>query len=337
MKKVVLKDIAQHVGVSTALVSYVLNGQAIQKQVGREVAEKIRIAAAELNYQPNQIAKSLKIRKTNTLGLVVADIKYRFSTGITRAIEEEAKRLNYTVIFASSNEDPDKFTEVTNVLVNRQVDGLILVPGENAEKQILLLQQSEIPFVLIDRYFPEIKTNYIALDNYRAAYDATTYLLKLGHRRISLFNYKSTMYHLLERNRGYMDAITDFNVIFRPEWLRHIENSDTPKPVEQHMEEILSMEEPCDAVFFATDTLALNGLKYLNKNGKQAPEDISVFCFDDSEAFDLYKCPITHGSQPLEEMGKIAVNTLSDLILHNKAFRQVNLQANFVVGKSCRE
>ncbi|MFD2145055.1 LacI family DNA-binding transcriptional regulator [Mucilaginibacter antarcticus] len=92
MKKVGLKDIAEHVGVSIALVSYVLNGQAEQKQVSKDNAAKIKKAAEELNYRPNQIAKSLKMLKTNTIGLVVADINYRFSTGITRAIEAEAKR-----------------------------------------------------------------------------------------------------------------------------------------------------------------------------------------------------------------------------------------------------
>jgi LacI family transcriptional regulator len=337
LKKVVLKDIAQHVGVSTALVSYVLNGQAEEKQVSKENAEKIKLAAIELNYQPNQVAKSLRMRKTHTIGLVVADINYRFSTGITRAIEAEAKRLNFTVIFGSTNESPDKFTELTNVLVNRQVDGLILVPGENSQEQILQLQNSGVPFVLIDRYFPEIDTNYVALDNYKAAYDAVTYLVKSGHKQISFINLKTSMFHLQERDRGYLDALKDHHLESRPEWLIHVKGDDLPKEIELALKPLLSSSNKPDAIFLATDRLTIEALKRLNALGIKVPGDISVLSFDESDAFDLFYCPVTHGRQPLEEMGEAAVKTLVNLINNQKINKKLTFQAGFVPGKSCRE
>jgi LacI family transcriptional regulator len=337
MKKVVLKDIAEHVGVSTALVSYVLNGQAAEKQVSKENAERIRLAAIELKYQPNQVAKSLRMRKTHTLGLVVADINYRFSTGITRAIEAEAKRLKYTVIFGSTNEDPEKFTEVTNVLVNRQVDGLILVPGENTEDQLRALQQSGIPFVLIDRYFPGIETNFIALDNYNAAYEAVGYLVRTGHKRICFINLESSLHHLQERNRGYLDALNDYHLEGKPGWLRQVRGKYLDGDIEASIAEILKGSEPCDAVFFATDTLAIAGLKKFIAQGIKVPETISVLSFDEADAFDLFYCPITHARQPLEQMGEAAVHALVDLIDHHKVHKQLNFHSTFVSGKSCRE
>ncbi|SEN96544.1 transcriptional regulator, LacI family [Mucilaginibacter gossypiicola] len=337
MKKVVLKDIAQHVGVSTALVSYVLNGQAEEKQVSKENAEKIKLAAIELNYQPNQVAKSLRMRKTHTIGLVVADINYRFSTGITRAIEAEAKRLNFTVIFGSTNESPDKFTELTNVLVNRQVDGLILVPGENSQQQILHLQNSGIPFVLIDRYFPEIDTNYVALDNYKAAYDAVTYLVTSGHKRVSFINLKTSMFHLQERDRGYLDALKDHHLESRPEWLIHIDGDDLPHGIASAIQPLLNSADKPDAIFLATDRLTIEALKRLNTLGVKVPDDISVLSFDESDAFDLFYCPVTHGRQPLEEMGEAAVKTLINLINNQKINKKLTFQAGFVPGKSCRE
>jgi LacI family transcriptional regulator len=209
MKKILLKDIAQHAGVSTALVSYVLNGLAEEKQVNKVTAARIRQSAKKLNYLPNQIAQSLKRSKTNTIGLLVADVKYRYSTAITSAIESEAKRNNYTVIYGSSNEDLGKFEDLINVFVNRRVDGLILIPVENSQRQIKLLQKNDIPFVLIDRIFPEIAKNFIALDNYKAAYDATEHLIQSGHKRIAIVNYRSSLYNLQERNRGYASALTD--------------------------------------------------------------------------------------------------------------------------------
>jgi LacI family transcriptional regulator len=337
MKKVGLKDIAEHVGVSIALVSYVLNGQAEIKQVSKENAKKIKAAAELLNYRPNQIAKSLKMLKTHTIGLVVADINYRFSTGITRAIEAEAKQANYTVLFGSSNENEDTFAELVNVLINRQVDGLILVPVENSQEQIRMLQKAEIPFVLIDRNFPELPTNYIALDNYKAAYTATQYLIKQGHKRVAFFNYATTMFHLHERNRGFVEALKDHNINFNPDWLQLINSASRVGDIQRGMDAILNLKEPCDAVFFATDTLAINGLKYLNKIKVKVPQDISVLSFDESEAFELFYSPITHMRQPVEAMGKAAVDTLLELINHSKVNKQLSLESDLIVGQSCRE
>lgn len=337
MKKVGLKDIAEHVGVSIALVSYVLNGQAEQKQVSKENAERIKKAAEALNYRPNQIAKSLKMLKTNTIGLVVADINYRFSTGITRAIEAEAKKANYTVLFGSSNESGDSFEELVNALINRQVDGLILVPVENSQPQIKMLQKSGVPFVLLDRNFPEIQANHVTLDNHKAAYDATVYLIRQGHQRIAFFNYQTSFYHLHQRNQGYLDALKDNGIAFQEHWLQEVRSSNRAGDIKRGLNAILSHDEPCDAAFFATDTLAINGLKYLNKQNVKIPEQLSVMSFDESEAFELFYCPVTHLQQPLEAMGKAAVDTLIGLIDHNKINRQLSLESTLVIGRSCRE
>jgi LacI family transcriptional regulator len=337
MKKVGLKDVAQHVGVSVALVSYVLNGQAEEKQVGKEVAERIRQAAIELNYMPNQIAKSLKTQRTQTIGLVVADINYRFSSGITRAIEAEAKRKNFTVIFGSSNESASKFDEIVNVLINRQVDGLILVPVQNSEETILRLQRSEVPFILIDRNFQHILTNSISLDNYKAAYDSAAYLIKMGHKRIAFINYETTLFNLTERNRGFKDALKAHGMQYDEHLVQKIGPLNPKGDTTRAINRLMAAENRCDAIFFATDRLAIFGLQQLNELKLQVPKDISVFSFDAAEAFDLFYCPVTHASQPLEKMGKLATNALVDIINKKKEISQVYLETEFVFGKSCRE
>lgn len=336
MKKINLKDIAEYVGVSTALVSYVLNGQAVEKQVNKATAERILKAAEKFNYQTNQIAKSLKTQKTHTIGLVVADINFRFSTGITKSIEEEAKKNNYTVIYGSSNEDAEKFAKLINVFVNRRVDGLILVPTEGSENEIEVLQRSGIPFVLVDRHFPEIQCNYIALDNYKAAYNATQYLIDKGHRRIAFVNYRTTLFHLLERNKGYVDALKDNNINFEEFWLQQIDNAGD-NDVSNSIELLMKAPMPCDAIFFATDILTINGLKYLSKEKINVPEQISVLSFDESEAFDLFYTPVTFSRQPLTEMGCLAVNNLMELMNGSDHIKQISLEAKIISGASCRE
>lgn len=337
MKKVLLKDIANKLGVSIALVSYVLNGQANEKKVGQKTAEKIRKVAIDLNYRTNQIAKSLKTNKTLTIGLVVADINYRFSIGITHAIEAEAKKNHYTVIFGSSHEDLEQFTELVSVLINRHVDGLILVAVENCEKQLEYLQKTGVPFVLMDRYFSAIKTNVIALDNYKAAYESTEYLIKKGHNRIAFINYKTSLLHLLERNRGYMDALKTNGLGYDKNLIQEVKNDHLKKDMDTGINKLINADAACDAIFFATDILAINGLKCLNHLKVKVPEDISVLSFDEAEAFDLFYCAITHSKQPLEQMGKLAVNTLIDLIRDNKVQNQFYLNSKLVIGKSCRE
>ncbi|OOQ59431.1 LacI family DNA-binding transcriptional regulator [Mucilaginibacter pedocola] len=337
MKKVVLKDIANHVGVSTALVSYVLNGQAVEKQVSKENAARIMAAAEELNYRPNQIAKSLKTQKTHTIGLVVADINYRFSSGITRAIEAEAKRKNFTVILGSSNENAGKFDELVNVLVNRQVDGLILVPVENSEKTIVNLQRQEVPFVLVDRNFPELRTNSIILDNYKAAYDSTSYLIEQGHKKIAFMNYDSTMANLIDRTRGYRQALEDNGITPSEKLMPLIRPLSYKSDIQKGITHLTSSKVACDAIFFATDRIAIYGLQHLNTLNLKVPEDVSVFSFDESEAFELFYCPVSHARQPLEKMGRLAVNALLELVNKNKITNQVYLESDFVIGRSCRE
>jgi LacI family transcriptional regulator len=338
MKKVLLKDIAQHAGVSTALVSYVLNGLAEEKQVNKVTAARIRKSAKQLNYQPNQIAQSLKTSKTNTIGLVVADVRYRYSTAITSVIEAEANKNNYTVIYGSSNEDLAKFEDLINVFVNRRVDGLILIPVENSQRQIKLLRKNDIPFVLIDRIFPEISTNFITLNNYKAAYEATEHLIQCGHERIAIVNYKSSLYNLQERNRGYITALRDNKIKLNRAYMVEIDRLNAMEGVNSSIDRILAMARPCDAIFFTTATLALHGLSYLNEKGLKVPADISVFSFDESEAFKLFYCPVTHSVQPYVEMGTTAVQSLVGVIEGRKMVnRQITFDARMINGRSCHE
>lgn len=336
-KRVSLNDVAQHLGVSAALVSYVLNNKAEEKRVGKDIAEKIRITADELNYRPNHIARSLKTNKTHTIGLVVADIKYHFTTGVTHAIESEAQKNNYTVIFASSHEDYKKFDQLIEVFINRQVDGLILIAVENSEPQIKYLIKNEIPFVLVDRSFPGIKTNHILLNNYNAAYKCIDYLAKQGYRRIGMINYETTMLHLKERNRGYAAALKHNNLPANPAWEREVREKCVMEDVANSIDILTTMSPACDAVLFATDTIAINGLKHINHLKLKVPQDIAVISFDEAEAFELFNCPITHAKQPLEEMGRMAVSALIDVMEHKNVNTEVYLESQLVVGNSCGE
>lgn len=364
-KNVSLKDIANQVGVSVSLVSYVLNGHAKKMRVGEEVARQIKDTAEKLHYQPNQIAKSLKSKKSQTIGLIVGEIHYRFTTGIVRAIELEAKKNGYTVIIGNSHEELGSLRELIHVLINRQVDGLIIVAAENAESEIQYLKKKEVPFVLIDRNFPTVESNFIGIDNYRIAYQAVEYLIRQGCRRIAFINYDTTFFHLNERSRGYLEALKDHGLApagaaaqgadgqTGRAWLREIGKPSYEQDISAAIRELMSTEVGCDAVFCATDTLAITSLKNLISLKINIPDDVAFISFDEAEAFGLFQVPVTHYRQPLEEIGVSAVEMLLEEILDGKEdgrdvkqdgrdaklkkWRQVYLDSTLVVGKSCRE
>ena len=333
-KKVSLKDIAAAVGVSTALVSYVLNNKK-EGRINKSVAEKIKATALAMNYRTNQIARSLKTNKTNTIGLILADISNPFSAALARVIEDEADKYNYTVIFGSSDENPEKYRKITDALVNRQADGLILSPPAHAEPQINDLRQQQIPFVLIDRYFPGIETNYVVLDNYKAAFEATRHLIDCGHKRIGMINYGSSLFHLAERTRGYLSALTKNKLVFAPGYLQQVNMIALKEETEKAVHNLLHHKKPADAILFGSNVIAMHAVKYINQQQYIIPQDVALACFDETDAFDLFYAPLTCIKQPIKEMGELAVKMLIENIDNNSAkINQVSFDGELIVKQS---
>lgn len=335
MKKVSLKDIAQRAGVSTALVSYVLNGKEKETRVGEAIARKIREIARELNYQPNHLAKSLRSGRTHTIGLIIADISNPFFANIARVVEDEAKRNGYTVIIGSCDENADKSWDLLNVLIARQVDGFIIVSCEGSENQVHHLKERNIPFVLLDRHFPDIQTDFVATNNFKASYDAGIHLIRGGYERIGLIAYKSEMYHMVERIRGYKHALADNNIAFDPNWLKQVRFETMETEVKIAIDEILASDHKVEAVIFATYGLAINGLKYINELRLKVPSDLAIVSFGQAEVFDLYYCPITYLRQPLEMLGKTAVEYLLKKLKNpEEGMKQILMEAKLIAHDS---
>ncbi|HVW60685.1 MAG TPA: LacI family DNA-binding transcriptional regulator [Puia sp.] len=335
-KKVSIKDIARHLGVSTALVSYVLNNKA--GRVSVEMAEKIRQAAAELNYRPNLIARSLQSGKTNTLGLIVADISNPFFSHIARIIEDEAKKAGYTVIFGSSDENVEKSQALMDALLNRQVDALIIAPAEFTEEQLKALQKKNIPFVLIDRYFKNIQTNSVRIDNHRAAYTAVEHLIKTGSRRIAMLAYNTGMQHIADRIEGYKDAMKDNGIKPKESWLVRASYHHLEEEAAGGMEKLLSPKPTVDAFFFATNSLAIQGIRQIIRLNIKVPDDLSVISFDEADAFDFFYAPITYVRQSLEDIGRHAVQlALDSLSKQPVAPKEVIVDAGLIIRESSKK
>ena len=332
-KKASLKSIADKVGVSTTLVSYVLNNK-MEHRISKEIAKKIRDTASELNYNANLIARSLKSNKTNTIGLIVADISNPFSSALARIIEDEADKAGYTVIYGSSDENPDKSRRLIDTFLKKQVDGLIIAPCAGSEEQIKELESKDFPFVLIDRYFPEITTNYVALNNFQASYMAVNHLFDHGHKRIGIVTLDSPLHHMQERKRGYMEALLEHDKIFKPEHLIELSQNFVQEDIERAFVQLLKSDEPIDAMYLTTNKLGMCGLKYINSNKIKVPEELAVISFDETEFLDLFSTPVTQLRQPLKEMGKAATEILITAIEENNKLTQLNFQPLLVIKGS---
>lgn len=333
--KVSLKDVAKHLGVSTALVSYVINGKEKEARVSEKMVKKIREAVVKLNYQPNQIAKSLKSGKTNTIGLIVADISNPFFSNIARIIEDEARKKGYVVIIGSSDESAEKSQDLLNVFQNRQVDAFIIAPAENTEKQISTLQKTGLPVVLIDRYFPSVDVDSVHIDNFQAAFNAVEHLINNGRKKIGMMSYDTQLPHIQERKNGYKAALKAHGIRFKKEFVKEASYQNIEKDVAEKIKELLFPELKVDAFFFATNTLAVESLKKINQSGIKVPDDLAIIAFDESDAFDFFYCPLSYVNQSLQDMGKGAVELVIERLKDNtKKHRHVIIKEKLILRKS---
>jgi LacI family transcriptional regulator len=313
MIRVSIKDIAFELGVSIATVSLVLNGKDKDGRVGKEMAEKIRRKAQEMNYEPNNLARGLRIGVSNTIGLIVADISNLFFANLAFHIQEQAEKVGYSVIITNTNESNLKMEKMINVLKNKLVDGFIIVPTEHGEIFIQNLIKRNMPVILIDRNFPNINVSSVIVDNYNASKKAVKCLINQGCRNIGLIIYKNDLQHTLDRKRGYIDELKEAG-LYNPSLVKEINYSSITNDIAIAMESLLSLENRVDGIFFATNTLSMLSVKYMIGLNIKVQEDIKVVCFDKSDAFDFTPIHIPYIQQPISEMGTAAVKLLIEQI-----------------------
>ncbi|MDX2442406.1 MAG: LacI family DNA-binding transcriptional regulator [Bacteroidales bacterium] len=336
MKNTSLSDIARKLGVSTTLVSLVLNGKSKESRINKEMAQKVLKTASEMNYKPNQLARGLRTGKTHTLALIVADISNIFFARLARVIEDEAGKFGYKVMFGSSDENPEELDEMLNIFQERKVDGFIISPTIGSAKFITELKKKNIPFVLIDRYFPKIKSNYVIVDNYNASYRATSHLLKFGYKRIGTLTISPELSQMRDRMSGFKQALRDEGIRFENKFVGDIEYNDLRESVFENVKKLLSPPLNARALYFQNYILGVAGLECIKEMKLRVPLDVAVVCFDDPIEFRLFETPITAIKQPVEEIGEQAVRILLDeLNGSSTGERNVVLPTQFHVRRSC--
>ncbi len=208
-------DVARLAGVSAATVSYVVNNG--PRPVSEDTRQKVVQAIDLLGYHPSAVARSLKTKKTTTIGVVVSDILNPFLSAVAKSIEDAILPRNYSMILCNSDEDPEREYLFLNMLLAKQVDGIILLPTcENKRFLFSLVEQRKIPIVLIDRWIEGLNVDCLLFDNVSGAYLATQHLIQQGHKRIAFFSLPRRLTPGHERAEGYDLALREAGLSFDP-------------------------------------------------------------------------------------------------------------------------
>lgn len=310
MKRVTILDVANHAGVSKSTVSQYLNKRYDYMAV--ETKNKIEKAIEELQYQPNIVARSLKMKRTKTIGVIVANILHEFSTQIIRAIEDVCHELDFHIIVCNADENPIKEEKYINMLHAKQVDGIIIFPTGGNVELYERLQNGNFPIIFMDRFVSDINIVSILLDNEKASTMAVEEFISNGYNRIGIITTSAikNVTPRLERVSGYEKAMQENNLSLMHSYIRSVEIEN----IQSEFEKILSLPEPPQAILAGNDLALIEILKFVNKNQLSIPEDIAVIGIDDVSFADLYNPPLTTIKQPTFEMGKKAGELLLEKI-----------------------
>ncbi len=313
MEKNSIKDIANRLGLSKGTVSLVLNGKAKEGRISEAVCKKVLKTADEMCYRPNEIARSLSTGKTMSIGIVITDISNDFFGYLTFYIQEEAKKYGYSVIIANSNENLKDFSNAIVMLLSRQVDGIIFVPVDGGEKIAKEIVDRGVPLVQVDRYYSNIRANYVVVNNYESSVRAVELLIKKGCRKIAVICYDLEQNALIERKRGYTDALSRYGLLDET-LIKDIEYVNQEEDIRRAIVDLKSRREKVDAIFFCSRRVFTIGLKYIYEEGIRVPEDMMLLCFDKAESFSIVNMSFNYIEQPIKEMGTRVVDILMDQI-----------------------
>lgn len=302
---VTIRDVAESAQVSTASVSRVLSGM---DGVSKDVEARVREAADQLGYRPNAIARSLRKTGTQTIGLVVSDLMNPFFAELARSVEDAARQSNYNVIIGNADENPAQQDQYIQILLERQVDGLIVVPTEETSPLLHEAAQRLAPLILVDRSARDVDAPVARADSAAAIGSLVQHLAQLGHRRLGTITGPQTADTGRERHLSLTRAVSNLGLEL-PEQLVY-RGDFRAESGEAGMEYLLAQEQRPDVVFCANGQMGQGAIKSLRASGVAWPESIGVCVFDDLPWFDFVDPAITAVSQPITELGGLAVDML---------------------------
>lgn len=306
-KNITIEGVAKLAGVSRATAGRVVGGYGNTSEKSKE---KVLRAVEELNYRPNLVAQGLRGQSTKTIAVILGSIKNNYCNRMIYALEKEAQKKDYNLIICNTHENMEEEIRHLQNMYSRKVDGIVMMSACRTDDEIKEaykgLYKGDTPIVFIDRKIKGLDSSVIQSNNETVSYEATKYLLGLGHRKIGVLateDYSTVN----ERIKGYKRALEEYNIPFESQILQFAAQSGKSKVAEMTAE-FLKEEAGVTALYVLNNSLCAGVLLELKIEKKKVPKDISLLVWDDEDLNELLD--ITTIVQPIEEIGKMAINKL---------------------------
>ncbi len=295
-----IRDVARRAGVGVATVSRVLNNSGY---VSSGTRARVLQAVEELGYVPNRLARGLRSKRTQTLGLVLTDITNPFWTTVARGVEDAASAKGFSVILCNTDESPEKEIAYVGLLLQKQIDGFLLVPARNTTESVEMVLARHVPLVVLDRRIP-MTVDTVRCDSEGGAYALTRHLLDLGHRRIAVLGGPAQVSTAADRVEGYRRALDEAGVPFDPRLVAY--SAFTQESGEAMACQMLESQPRPTALFAVNNFIAIGALRALRRMGLAVPKECSLVGFDDLPSALVPDPFLTVASQPAYDMGVLA-------------------------------
>ena len=314
-----INEIAERAGVSKATVSRVLNNS---KPVSDEVKKRVLEVIEASNFKPNAVARSLSMRKSHLIGIILPDLSNPVFSRIIAGIESAIRDKDYSLLITATDFNIDMKIKHIQILKDKGVDGLILVTDHGNEEFFKAMIDFNKPIVMIGSDSTVDTIPVVKIDNYQAACDATNYLIDCGHKEIAMIRGPlSDPQSGKERFEGFKDTLMKHNLyeasLVEEGWYAFDDGY-------KGMARLLDKNRPISAVFCACDLMAVGAMKYTMSQGLKVPEDISFIGFDDVDVARMYNPALSTVKQPFEMKGKLSIETLIKMI-EKKELHPINI------------
>jgi LacI family transcriptional regulator len=308
-----IRDVARLAGVSTMTVSRVVNRSGYTSP---ETRRRVEQAVAELGYVPNAVARHLRSKQTHTIALVLSDITNPFFTTIARGVEDIAGPRGFGVMYCNTDESDEEEARYLRLLVERQVDGVLLVPAGNPGASARLLRDHQVPLVILDRRVPRRRIDTVRCDSEGGAFELTQHLIALGHRRIGVLTGRRTISTSLDRVAGVRRALEESGLTLDDRLVRwgrfNFGDLNLADGRQMALDVLSASDDPPTALFAANNFIAFGAVRAIHELGLRMPEDISIVAFDDLPADWVSDPFLTVAAQPAYDIGRRAAELLID-------------------------
>jgi LacI family transcriptional regulator len=326
-----MADVAKLAGVGTMTVSRLLSGTVT---VSEETAKRIHEAIRQLNYQPNEVARSLRGLKTRTIGVIVPYLYDPFFAYCAQGIGTVAREHEYSVILTTSAEDPEREEREAILMLRRHVEGMVIIPAMQTKTYLAKPEYLGARIVTLDRPAPLVSFDSVLVENKSGAAMAVKHLVNHGHKRIACIGLSNALYTMKMRHQGYLDALKQAKL--KPEPYIDCSDLETIAPA---LATVLEQRNPPTA-FFCTNNLTMRStLLALNELGVSIPKGVAIVGFDDFELAEILNPTLTVVRQPSQELGSVGANLLFNRLKGGDDIPEVGerivLPVELVVRRSC--